>query len=293
MRALRFALGGTWESIRRTPLSHLIASLTVGATLVVAAGSGALALGLRGLLASWGSRVELTLYLSDAIDEEEGRRLAVEAARTAGGSARWVSPEEAMERLRRALGDDEGLLLDLPLDALPASIELRPSGTAGVEQLPHLAEVLSKLPGVEEVDWGRGLAQRLGALGRFAERAWVGLLAVLLAGTALLVGAVIRFSVHARREEIEIVQLLGATDAFIRLPFLLEGGLAGGVGGLSAAIAFGFLAAWERSLGEAFPLPAELGFGALATWSGSFFLVLAGIFLGVTATVFALARELR
>lgn len=293
MRTLAFALGGMWDSIRRAPLSHLIASLTVGATLVVAAGSGALALGMRALLASWGSRVELTLYLAPGLSEEAGKELAEEAARTVGGRARWISPREAMERLARALGDEEGILEDLPTEALPASIELRPGGPAGVEHLPYLAEALLKLPGVEEVDWGRGWAERLGRLARVAERAWAVLLAILLSGAALLVGAVIRFAVHARREEIEILRLLGATDGFIRLPFLLEGLLAGGVGGLSAAFTFRLLAAWERSLGAEFPLPEELGLAVLSTWGAFGALVLAGAFLGVSATSFALARELR
>lgn len=293
MRILAFALGGAWESIRRAPLSHLIAALTVGATLVVAAGAGAIALGLRELLDDWGSRVELTLYLSEDLDEEAGRRLAAEAARTVGGSARWVAPEEAMERLRQALGDEEGLLTDLPRLALPATIEVRPGGTAGVEHLPHLAEALSRLPGVEEVDWGRGLAQRLALVGRFAERASAVLLAVLLLGTALLVGAVIRLSVHARRDEIEILQLLGATDAFVRLPFLLEGGFAGGAGGLAAAVAFHLLAAWERGQDAGPTITADLGVGLLTAPLASLALVLAGMLLGVTATVFALGRELR
>src|SRR5690606_39098247 len=170
MSALAIAVAAPWASIQRAPLSHLVASLTVGATLVVAAGSGSLALGVRSLLDGWGSRVELTLYLSDELDEEEGRRLAQQAADTVGGSARWVSPVEAMERLRRALGDEEGILLDLPFDPLPASIELRPAGAAGVDELPHLAEVLLRLPGVEEVDWGRDWAQRLSALAALDER---------------------------------------------------------------------------------------------------------------------------
>lgn len=293
MRSLRFALGSMWESIRGAPLSHLIASLTVGATLVVAAGSTSLAFGARSLLASWGSRVELTLYLSDDVDEEEGKQLARQAAETVGGSARWVSPEEAMERLRRALGDEEGLLLDLPLDPLPASIELRPGDAAGAGELPRLAELLSRLPGVEEVDWGRGWAKRLAELAHLAERAWAVLLAVLLAGAALLVGAVVRFAVHARHEEIVILQLLGARDSFIRLPFLLEGAFAGGIGGLSAALAFRFLASWERRVGASLPFPEELGVGLLASAGGAAILIVAGILLGVMATVFALARELR
>ncbi|MFO7156898.1 MAG: ABC transporter permease [Pseudomonadota bacterium] len=293
MSALGIAIAATWASIRRAPLSHLIASLTVGATLVVAAGSGSLALGVRSLLDAWGSRVELTLYLSDELDEEEGRRLAQQAADTVGGSARWVSPVEAMERLRRALGDEEGILLDLPFDPLPASIELRPAGAAGVDELPHLAEVLLRLPGVEEVDWGRDWAQRLSALAAFAERAWGALLAILLCGAALLVGAVVRFAVHARREEIEILRLLGASDGFIRLPFLLEGLFAGALGGFWAALALQLLARWERRLDVALALPEELSLAGLAEPQAFAALVLVGALLGAMATLFALARELR
>lgn len=290
---LAHALSAAWASIRRASLSHAVASLTVAATLLVACVAGSLALGTRALLASWGSRVELTLYLADDVGEEAGRRLAEEAAAQVGGQARWVSSAEAMERLRLALGDEDGTLLDLPIDPLPASIELRPGTAAGVEELPHLARVLGSLPGVEEVDWGRGWAERLSELSTVAGGGLAVVLAALFAGSLLLVGGVVRFAVHARRDEIEVLDLLGASDAFIRLPFLLEGTFSGALGGTFAAGALLGLAAWERRLTSALPLPEEL---SVASWAGvgpALALVGVGAVLGLLATTFALARELR
>src|SRR5690606_36438443 len=126
-----------------------------------------------------------------------------------------------------------------------------------------------------------------------AEEVWAGLLIDLLSGAALLVGVVVRFAVHARRGEIEILQLLGASPARIRPPFLLERVSAGGLGGLWATFAFPPLAGWERRVGATLPLPEELSLGVLAGAGGFVALVLAGMFLGATATSFALARELR
>lgn len=292
-QAFLHGVAAAWASILRAPISHVVASLTVGATLWVAFTTASLAVGVRSLLASWGGRVELTLYLADDVTEEAGRRLAEEAAAKVAGSARWVAPEEALERLRAALGDEDGLLLDLPLQPLPASIELRPGVAAGVDELPHLARVLASLPGVEEVDWGRGWAERLAKLSRMAEGGLAVVLAALFSGSLLLVGGVVRFAVHARRDEIEVLELLGASDAFIRLPFLLEGMFAGAVGGGYAAAALLGFAAWEARLTAALPLPEEISVAAWAGGGAALGLVAAGALLGLFATVFALARELR
>lgn len=280
------ACGAAWEAIRAAPLSHLVASLTVGATLLVAVGSGAFAWGARQLLADWGSRIELTLYLSDELDEEQGRRLAEEAARTIGGRARWVSPGEAMARLSAAL-DDDGALLDLPMDPLPATIELSPSRPTGVEELSHLAQILGRLPGVEEVDWGREWAERLGGLSRLAEAGLAALLTALFLGTLLLVGAVIRFAIHSRREELEILRLLGATEAFVRLPFYLEGALAGAAGGGFAALGLVGLLRWLEGVALVLPMPS-VPLGSLPLAASA---LVAGSLLGLAATALALSRE--
>jgi cell division protein FtsX len=146
---------------------------------------------------------------------------------------------------------------------------------------------------VEEVDWGRGWAERLAKLSRMAEGGLAVVLAALFSGSLLLVGGVVRFAVHARRDEIEVLELLGASDAFIRLPFLLEGMFAGAVGGGYAASALLGFAAWEARLTAALPLPEEISVAAWAGGGAALGLVAAGALLGLFATVFALARELR
>jgi cell division transport system permease protein len=104
------------------------------------------------------------------------------------------------------------------------------------EDLPALAAMAQRLPGVAEVRYGQELTERLLALVRAAKMGGLSLIIFMALASLLIIATTIRLTIYARRREIRIMQLVGATHWFIRLPFLLEGLLYGLAGGILAAV---------------------------------------------------------
>ncbi|GAC1340891.1 MAG: permease-like cell division protein FtsX [Myxococcales bacterium] len=240
LRLCRRAFVNLW----RAPLPSLVSVVTIALALFLGCAFAAGILGARALLRSWGAEASLTLYLDPAQGDEQARSLAERVrAENPGLETVFVGRAEALSRLRVELGDLGPALDGLSQNPLPATLELRPRAPLSAAALRALAAELRGLPGVNDVDYGREWLDKLEALGR-ALRAAGGLALALVVGSALLVVAnTIRLAVYARRDEIEIMKLVGATDAYVRLPFLLEGALQGLLG---ATFALGGLACLER-----------------------------------------------
>jgi cell division transport system permease protein len=243
------------------------------------------------LLSAWAGEVRLSAYLSPGADLERARAAA--AALAPGRVVEAVPAAEGLRRLAASLGEQARILDGVGPDALPDAVEVAVPGL-GLEAARDLARRLGEVPGVAEVDFGNAWLERLEALLRRARLAGLALLALLVAGTAVLVSNTLRLAVFARREEIEIMKLVGATDAFVGAPFLIEGllqGLAGG--GLAAAALLGLHAALAPRLAAALGLAAPLARGALLPWPLLAALVGGGALTGLVASGLALARFLR
>lgn len=196
-------------------------------------------------------RVQVEVYLKDGLSQKRVRELARAIARMPEVvQVSYVDKDSAAAEFRRVFGGE--LLSLVPENPLPASfrVRLRPGPYIGT-RAKNLAERISRMDGVEAVDYGRGWAERL-------ERwLWIALGVDLLAGLAVGLAAVsaaagtVRLTIWARREVIEVMRLVGATDRFIRRPFLLEGAMKGLVGGLLAA---GILAVGHQALRTQIPL---------------------------------------
>lgn len=296
MARLLYFLRSALSGIRQSPFIHAVAALTIGVALL------ATGLARFGLLASarvldtWGEDVELTLYLADAVTAEQAEALVAALVEESGAEARYVSADEAMRRLRQDLGEAGDVLADLPRNPLPGSIEIRPaSGQGGAQAVQALAERWSKRPEVESVDYGREWVERLEQLTHHGRN--VGLivfLAVVIAAVTVA-AATLQLGIYARREEIEIQKLVGATDAFVRAPFLIEGAIQGLFG---AALAVGALLAMELYLGPAFAsafgfVASSLGDLQLVDLTTAGALALMGMLLGFVGSLLAVGRFLR
>ncbi len=239
---VRSALAG----LRTTPWNSLAALLTIAVTLVLAAGFVLLLRNLHGLIERVGEDVRVTAYLAADLDETAARELAGRLAETPGvASVEYVSPDDARRRFARADSERAAMLEALDDNPLPASLELAllpASRTATGAQA--VAVALRGEPGIEDVvheqDWIDGYGRALGLL----RTAGATLGGVLAAATLLIVANTVRLALFARRHEIEILSLVGASRGFIVWPHLLEGllqGIAGGfVSWLVVAAAFRF-----------------------------------------------------
>src|SRR3954454_20016539 len=150
-----------------------------------------------------------------------------------------------MQRLKKELGDLGAARDGLPENPLPPSLEVVPAGSPGPAEVRGLAGRLGQMSHVVDVDYGREWLDRIEALGRAMRNFGSGALALVLAAALLVVANTIRLAVYARRDEIEIMKLVGATNRYVRAPFLIEGALQGVLG---AALAVGGIVAVQHWL---------------------------------------------
>lgn len=274
------------DAFRRTPLLTALSIAMIALSLFVVGLFGIAAYNIKVAIEQVEARVEVVAYLHDDAPAD-----AVQLAR--GEIARYpevrtvflVTREQALERARREMPELDGLFMERGANPLPASFEvnLQP-GFRNPEIVNDVASRISEYAFVEEVRFGQEWLEKVFLLRRIAGAAALVLGIGFAAVAALIIGAAIRLAVFARREEIAIMRLVGATDSFIRRPFLLEGLLAGLAGG---ALALGFTYAIFRAIsGRVFAL----------AWIPDVWLVagvLAGGIVGVIASAISVRRHLR
>jgi cell division transport system permease protein len=220
----------------RAPLPSLVSVLTIGLALFIGA---SFVLGLftaRALLTSWGAQASITVYLDPATSDADARLLAQELRGRGDLLVRYVDPPAALKRLRGDLGELASALDGLTHNPLPPSLEVTPREPLRGSALRVLAADLGQLKGVHDVEYGREWLDKLEALGRGLRAFAAGAMLAVLGAALLVVANTIRLAVYARRDEIEIMKLVGATDGYVRAPFLMEGALQGLLGaGLAVA----------------------------------------------------------
>lgn len=239
MRALRYALDEAVQSLWRGRRSGLLSTATIALALLVLGGFLLVTANLQRLGAEWSSAAEMSVYLQDNVTPEQQQTIA--QALAPGGivaAADYVSKNEALVRFKQTFGDLASAVDSLGDNPLPASFEvrLRP-GADAQSDVDALAARVRPLAGVADVRYDRQwLTRALSAVGVIRG---VGLVlgSILTLAAALTVGNVVRLALYARREELEIMQLVGAPQAYIRGPFVMEGVLQGGIGAAVALVA--------------------------------------------------------
>jgi cell division transport system permease protein len=240
MRAVGYAFRQAWASLRRSKASSLFA-----VTAIALAGTvlGALLLvtwNAERVLAQWTSAAEFSVYLRDDVTPEQ--RAAIEQAVDDSGltgGREYVSKDQALTRFRREFAGLAPVADGLDENPFPASIEVRVAAAAERGgRTTGLVGQLAALPGVADVRHDREWLARASSGLETIRAAGFALAALMAAAAAVTVATVVRLGLHARREEVEIMDLVGAPMVFIRGPFVAEGVLQGGLG---AALALGLL----------------------------------------------------
>jgi cell division transport system permease protein len=179
----------------------------------------------------------MTVYLRDGAPNARGQALADALAVVPGvESARWVSAPEAAQRLMAALGDHRQVLAGVETGIFPASIDITVRG--GARTLDRLTPVVRRLlqnPWVAEVDRGPAWVTQVDLWARSMRIASLLALALAAVGSLFIVAATVALALAARRTAIEVERLVGATEAYVRGPLLLEGATVSIVGGLVAS----------------------------------------------------------
>jgi cell division transport system permease protein len=182
------------------------------------------------------SQVELVAFLQDSFVRDEWQQLLIDKIRAVPGvtQVQFVSREEALEDLKEQFGERSDLLATMDGDANPLRDSLRIRAESPT-QIPMIAEEVLRLDSVSEVKFGTDVVDRIIQISEMLRRGGLVLIGVMVVTTILLVANTTRLTVFARRQEIQIMKLVGATNAIIRWPFLLEGVFLGALGALLAA----------------------------------------------------------
>ncbi|OGI42380.1 MAG: hypothetical protein A2150_04625 [Candidatus Muproteobacteria bacterium RBG_16_64_11] len=282
LQVLFYSLG----QLTRTPFASLVTVAVIGISLALPAGLYVLLDNMQRVSGAWDGAAQLSVFLKRDVSERAGLALAQKIrARPEIASVHYISREAALAEFKRLSGFGAALNA-LDGNPLPAVLAIRPSSAhADAATLDKLGKDLQAMHEVEQVQLDLDWIKRLNAIIELAQRG-VWLLATVLAlALTLIVGNTIRLAVLSRRTEIEIIKLVGGTDAFIRRPFLYSGLLQGLGGALLAwallALVLALLAAPVQNLAALYGSRFELhgldgqaglvllALGALLGWLGS------------------------
>lgn len=237
---IRYLLRESVHSFSRLKGVSIVSTLIMSVALLMLALFTLLTVNLRAVARTFQKEIEIIAFLEDGRSEAEIQDLRQRLLEHHGvESVSFVSKEDALAEFRTQLGPDSDLIEVLDENPLPASLRVRlAEGSRNSETLELLTAWMRAMPGVEEVRYGD---QWVARLERYVQ---VFLLMDLLVGGVVVVSALfvtsntVRLTIMARERSIEIMRLVGATDWFIRTPFVVEGALQGGA---AAGVAMGVL----------------------------------------------------
>jgi cell division transport system permease protein len=232
---VRLALRETLRSLLRAPLLGALSVTTIAFSLFAFGLFGLVAVNIRETLRTVEERVELRAFIVDGTPIEATSALLGDAqAFPEVLSATLVTPAEALERARRELQEFADVFESA---MLPASIDVHlREGFRDPESVRAVAERLATYSFVDDVRYGEEWVEKLYRLRTIAGVAGTTLGTTFAVVAMIIIGATIRMTVLARAREIEIMRLVGATDSFIRGPFLIEGFVKGVLGGVVALL---------------------------------------------------------
>lgn len=248
------------KSFRRSWVHHTgmqLATLSVlCATFFVVVFTLAISVNLKRLLAQWGDSVQMIVYIQDSISPAQMTELREKLKNDDRfKSVEYVAKEQATASFKQQMASyAPDLLADAEFaNPFPASFQLKIrddlASSAGLAKfLEVAAEGLTKLAGVEDVSYGQGWIKNYAAFVRALSASGWTVVVVLLAGSLFVISNSVRASIAARREEIEILELVGATNTMIRAPYVFEGALTGLIAA-AIALATNFVVySWEIGL---------------------------------------------
>jgi len=290
---LRYFVGRAVSNIRQNMFVNVVTIGTITIALLIVALFMLLVVNLENAAESWSERVQVTVYFDNDLTPQEQTDLG-NRIQALPGTARvkWVGREEALQRFKGRLRGQETLLEGVRPEILPTSFEITlKKGSRSSEAVDAYVSRLRGVPGIGEIQYGEEWVRRFNTFLTFMRLVGALVGSFLLVAVIFIISNTIRLTVYARRDELEVMSLVGATRLFIKMPFLIEGllqGLAGGLLSLGLIVAMyqlflhnagNFLSFNPATSGLAF-LPLEFMLG----------LVLAGALLGFVGSITSLRR---
>jgi cell division transport system permease protein len=281
-----------WQHIRRSPYQALAAVAVMTLTFFVAAAFIFIASGSQAILQWFETQPQVTGFFKDETTMEEVDSLKEELNQTGKvANIKYVSKEEALEIYREQSKDDPLLLEMVTANILPASLEV---SATDLDALGEVAQILKEAPEIEEVIFMEDVVSSLSEWTEAIRKIGLGLIVALSIFSLVIILVIIGMKIALRREEVEILRLIGASSWYVRAPFLLEGMFYGIVGAVLAWVialtlllySTPFLISFLAGI-PLFPVPPLFLGLVLAV------LVAGGIVIGFLGSLVALRRYLR
>lgn len=280
---MNLAFREAFRAFRRAPVLSALSVTTIAFSLFAFGLFGLVALNLRNALQQIEDRVEVRAFVAEGTSPEATSAAVGDVAMFPEVfSVRLVTEAQALERARRELSEFEDVF---EAGILPSSIEVRlKPGMRDPETVRTVARRLEMYDFIDDVRFGEEWVENLYRLRNIATGAGLALGATFALVAMIIIGSTIRMAVLARAREIAIMRLVGATDGFIRAPFLIEGLIKGTLGGLLA-----LTLTWVASEVSARWVMQVQWFDASMAVLG----VLAGALLGLVGSALSVGRHLK
>lgn len=290
LRNIEFFIKEAWIGFWRSGLMSFVSVITVTVVLVILGIFLMVVFNLNTLVTTVSSKMEVIVYLEDAlipekIDEIRTKIIGIPQV----NEVNFIAKGQAWENFQRTFYGRINLERIMAENPLPNSFTVKIKDLKSIEEV---AKKIANFSGVEEVRYGGKLAERVQAFARVVRLSGLALVLIMFFATLLIEVNTIRLTVIARQEEINIMQLVGATDSFIKWPFILEGvviGLAGAVFSLTILnIMYSVIVIKLQQALPFFPLvfsEKELIMIYILVWAAGFFLGMLGGYISVSRSL--------
>lgn len=236
--SLSYFWGETFRSLFRNRFMAIASVLTVTLSMFILGVFLSAVLNINHMASYLENQVEMTVYLKDGLTTNQvmgiGKYLKAQPGMK---EIKFTNKDQAMKDFRERMGDQQGLLDAINGNPLPASYQM---SFQTPEQLKTAAEVVAKYQGVETVQYGKDIIEQLYKVAQVIRLSGIVLIIFLAGAELFIISNTIRLTVFARRREIQIMKYVGASNGFIRWPFLFEGMVIGFLGS-----GFASLILWE------------------------------------------------
>ena len=224
------------SSILYNRLIYAISVGTIAISLLIFGAFVLLSVNVRNWVQGWGQTLSISVYLKDGIDEGTRERIRTAISMLQDAEIKgYISKEKALQDMKGMLGSQAGLVDGLTKNPLPASFEVAFRNADRKKFEPkRIKEALEKVPGVDEVQYSEQWLDQFEGLLYVLKVAGLAIGGLLCVAVLFLITNTIKLAIYSRRNEIEIYKLVGATDWYVKAPFLIEGAIQGVLGALIA-----------------------------------------------------------
>lgn len=293
---LRYFILRAVRNMRQWPLLCSASILTMAVALATVATFFLIVVNVEQLANRWTREIQVVAYLQEPPEQQRlpelvNRLKDFQEVETVS----YISPAEAMKRFEKRLGDEAALLEGVSRDLLPASFELGLKPEFRSQQgINAVIERLENVLDIEDLRYGQAWLERFNRFVGMLRFVGMVLGGFLLLAALFIVSNTIKLTLYARRDELEIMALVGATMRFIKVPFILEGAIQGLLGGLISLVflALSFTFVISRSLHSFWLTPTDFDLLFL-TANQQIVLVLSGVLLGILGSLSSLRRFVR